>query len=68
MTKSLEGTKTLENLMKAFAGESQARNRYNMYASTEKKKGTNRLKPFFWKPPITNGSTLKVFTKRLYRE
>jgi len=29
--KSLKGTKTLENLMKAFAGESQARNRYTYY-------------------------------------
>ena len=31
--KSLKGTRTAENLMKAFAGESQARNRYFMYAS-----------------------------------
>ncbi|HQB83175.1 MAG TPA: rubrerythrin family protein, partial [Candidatus Rifleibacterium sp.] len=28
MSKTLKGTKTAENLMKAFAGESQARNRY----------------------------------------
>ena len=37
--KSLKGTKTLENLMKAFAGESQARGRYNMYASIAGKEG-----------------------------
>ncbi|WP_374119085.1 ferritin family protein [Clostridium sp. OS1-26] len=36
--KSLKGTKTAENLMKAFAGESQARNRYSYYASVAKKK------------------------------
>lgn len=32
MEKSLKGTKTAENLMKAFSGESQARNRYTFYA------------------------------------
>ncbi|MBC8587450.1 rubrerythrin family protein, partial [Tissierellaceae bacterium BX21] len=31
--KNLKGTKTAVNLMKAFAGESQARNRYTYYAS-----------------------------------
>jgi len=36
----LEGTKTLENLMKAFAGESQARNRYTYFASVARKKAT----------------------------
>ncbi len=36
---SLKGTKTAENLMKAFAGESQARNRYTFYGSVAKKRG-----------------------------
>lgn len=31
--KKLNGTRTAENLLKAFAGESQARNRYTYYAS-----------------------------------
>ncbi len=35
----LKGTKTLENLMHAFAGESQARNRYTFWASIAKKEG-----------------------------
>ena len=35
--KDLKGTKTLENLMIAFAGESQARNKYTYYASKAKK-------------------------------
>jgi hypothetical protein len=39
--KDLTGTKTLENLMKAFAGESQARNRYTNYASAEKSNKLN---------------------------
>ena len=33
----LKGTETLSNLMKAFAGESQARNRYTFFASKAKK-------------------------------
>jgi len=35
----LKGSKTYENLMRAFAGESQARNRYNIAASAAKKEG-----------------------------
>jgi rubrerythrin len=38
--KSLKGTKTAENLMKAFAGESQARNRYTYWASVADKEGS----------------------------
>ena len=37
--KDLKGTKTLENLLAAFAGESQARNKYTYYASKAKKEG-----------------------------
>ena len=37
--KSLKGTKTAENLLKSFAGESQARNRYTFYASVAKMEG-----------------------------
>jgi rubrerythrin len=37
--KSLKGSKTAENLLKSFAGESQARNRYTYYASIAKKEG-----------------------------
>lgn len=36
MDKSLKGTKTAENLMKAFSGESQARNRYTFYSEKAK--------------------------------
>ncbi len=43
----LEGTKTLENLMKAFAGESQARNRYTYYASIANKEGYKQIEAFF---------------------
>lgn len=37
--KSIKGTRTEQNLLKSFAGESQARNRYNYFASVAKKEG-----------------------------
>jgi len=45
--KSLKGTKTAENLLKAFAGESQARGRYNMYASIADKEGYKQIRNIF---------------------
>ena len=45
--KSLKGTKTAENLLKAFAGESQARNRYTFYASAADKEGYKQIKNLF---------------------
>lgn len=44
---SLKGTKTAENLLKAFAGESQARNRYTFYASIAKKEGYVQISNIF---------------------
>ena len=45
--KDLKGTKTLENLMIAFAGESQARNKYTYYASKAKKDGYVQISKIF---------------------
>lgn len=45
--KSLKGTKTLENLMKAFAGESQARNRYTFFAKVANKEGYRQIEAIF---------------------
>ncbi len=42
MSKSLKGTKTESNLLYAFAGESQARNKYDYFASQAKKMDSNR--------------------------
>ena len=44
---NLKGTKTLENLMKAFAGESQARNRYTFYAAIARKEGYKQIEAVF---------------------
>ena len=49
--KSLKGTKTAENLLKAFAGESQARNRYTYYASVARKEAMYRFPISFWRRP-----------------
>jgi len=39
----VKGTKTEQNLLKAFAGESQARNRYTFFASVAKKEGLEQI-------------------------
>ena len=46
-TKSLKGTRTEQNLLKAFAGESQARNRYEFFASAAKKEGYEQIAAIF---------------------
>ena len=40
--KELKGTRTEQNLMEAFAGESQARNKYTYFASKAKRTGMSR--------------------------
>ena len=45
--KDLKGTKTEKNLLEAFAGESQARNKYDYFASKAKKEGYEQIAEFF---------------------
>lgn len=61
--KSLKGTKTAENLLKAFAGESQARNRYTYYASVADKEGFKQIKNIF----IETADNEKEHAKRFYK-
>lgn len=61
--KSLMGTKTAENLLKAFAGESQARNRYTYYASVADKEGYKQIKNVF----IETADNEKEHAKRFYK-
>lgn len=42
----LKGSKTEKNLLAAFAGESQARNKYTYFASAAKKRVTSRFRQF----------------------
>lgn len=45
--KSLKGSETEKNLLKAFAGESQARNRYTYFASVAKREGYEQISAIF---------------------
>jgi len=47
MEKSLKGTETEKNLLKAFAGESQARSRYTMFAKQARKEGYRQIEAIF---------------------
>lgn len=47
MGKSIKGTETEKNLLKSFAGESQARMRYTFYAKAAKKEGYEQIAAFF---------------------
>ena len=53
----LKGTKTEKNLMEAFAGESQARNKYTFFASMAKKEGYEQRAAIFGRPPAMRRST-----------
>ena len=61
--KSIKGTKTEKNLLTAFAGESQARNRYTFYASAAKKDGYVEMQQAF--EEIANQE--KEHAKRLFK-
>lgn len=47
MSRSVKGTKTEQNLLKSFAGESQARNRYTFFAAAAKKEGYVQIADIF---------------------
>lgn len=47
MSKSLKGTKTEQNLLKAFAGESQARNRHEFFSRAASKEGYEQIAAIF---------------------
>jgi rubrerythrin len=65
LMKSLKGTKTAENLMKAFAGESQARNRYTYYASRARKDGYVQISNIFTETADNEKEHAKRFLKFL---
>ena len=60
---NLKGTKTAVNLMKSFAGESQARNRYTFYASVADKEGYKQIKNIF----LETADHEKEHAKRFYK-
>jgi len=62
---SLSGTKTEQNLLKAFAGESQARMRYDYFASQAKKEGLEQIAAIFAETALNEKEHAKRFFKFL---
>jgi rubrerythrin len=62
---SIKGTKTEQNLLKSFAGESQARNRYTYFASVAKKEGFEQISAIFIETADNEKEHAKVFFKYL---
>ena len=65
MGKSLKGTKTEQNLLKAFAGESQARNRYTYFAGQARKEGFIQIASIFEETAGNEKEHAKVFFQYL---
>ena len=61
----LKGTKTEKNLMEAFAGESQARNKYTFFASMAKKEGYEQLAAIFEETASNEKEHAKIWFKLL---
>jgi rubrerythrin len=64
-SKSIKGTKTEKNLLAAFAGESQARNRYTYFASAARKEGYEQIANIFAETAENEKEHAKVFFKYL---
>ncbi len=65
MVNSLKGTQTEQNLLKSFAGESQARNRYEFFASIAKKEGYEQIAAIFMETSNQEKEHAKRFFKFL---
>jgi|SRR3989344_704107 len=63
--KSVKGSETEKNLLKAFAGESQARNRYTYFASESKKAGFEQISAIFLETADNEKEHAKVFFQYL---
>lgn len=63
--KDLKGTETEKNLLAAFAGESQARNRYSYFASKAKKEGYEQISGIFQETADNEKEHAEVFFKHL---
>jgi len=65
MEKSIKGTRTEKNLLKAFAGESQAKNRYEFFAKQAVKEGYEQIASIFLKTALEEQTHAKRFFKFL---
>ncbi len=60
-SKSIKGTRTEQNLLKSFAGESQAKNRYTFFAKTARKEGYEQIAAFFEETALQEEQHAKIF-------
>ncbi|MDD4635823.1 MAG: rubrerythrin family protein, partial [Dehalococcoidales bacterium] len=65
MSKTIKGTQTEKNLLAAFAGESQARNRYTFFASQARKEGYEQIAVIFTETAQNEKEHAEVFFKYL---
>ena len=65
MANKYAGTKTEQNLLTAFAGESQARNKYDYFASKAKKEGFEQIAELFSKTALNEKEHAKLWFKEL---
>ncbi|HYW83927.1 MAG TPA: rubrerythrin family protein, partial [Spirochaetia bacterium] len=65
MAKSIKGSKTEQNLLKAFAGESQARNRYTYFASAARKENFQQIANIFQETADNEKEHAKVYFSHL---
>ncbi len=65
MAKSIKGTETEKNLLKAFAGESQARQRYDMFAKQARKEGLQQIAAIFEETALNEMVHAKTFFRFL---
>ena len=65
MSNKYKGTKTEKNLWEAFAGESQARNKYTYFASAAKKEGFEQISAIFLKTAENEKEHAKLWFKEL---
>ena len=65
MAKDLKGTQTEKNLQTAFAGESQARNKYTYFASVAKKEGYEQISALFLETAENEKEHAKMWFKHL---
>lgn len=66
MANKYKGTQTEKNLMAAFAGESEARNKYTYFASKAKKEGYEQIADLFLKTAGNEKEHAKLWFKELY--
>ena len=65
MEQKIKGTLTEANLLKSFAGESQAKNRYTFFSEVAKKEGYEQIAGIFYETALQERDTREAFFQRV---